>query len=67
MGNTKDGGVQEGLMMSAYQVGISGLVTSDPIMPTPRHIATLSAKRTTDFSRIHRRLAGYFVSRHIGY
>lgn len=52
MGNTEGGGVQDGLASPAYQVGISGLVTKLSTMPTPRHIATLSAKRTTYFSRI---------------
>ena len=36
----------------AYQVGISGLVSSDSNAPTPRQINKQSTKRTTDFSII---------------
>jgi hypothetical protein len=42
--NTQFGGVQEGLTKPAYQVGIEGVVKSDPTKPAPKHMPIDTAR-----------------------
>jgi hypothetical protein len=48
IGNTQFGGVHEGLVNDAYQVGISGYVMLPLRKPTPKHNAKHTPRRTNE-------------------